>query len=193
MSAPGVTPRERRMPGETGIWLFILGDMVVFAIVFGVLVHTRGEDPAAYELGQSQLHIGLGILNTVILLTSSLLVAMGVQVSRGADHARARGYFKGAIVCALAFAALKAVEYTDLATSGHGPGTGDFQQYFFSFTGLHLLHVAIGLAVLGGILRMLRRPALDDHDAMMLESGASYWHMVDLLWIVLFALLYLLG
>lgn len=185
--------RERRMPAEAGIWLFILGDMVAFAIVFGVLVHTRGEDPAAYELGQSQLHIGLGVLNTVILLTSSLLVAMGVQVSRTADHAKARVLFKGAIGCALAFAALKAVEYTDLATSGHGPGTGDFQQYFFSFTGLHLLHVAIGLAVLGGILRMLRRPALDDHDAMMLESGASYWHMVDLLWIVLFALLYLMG
>lgn len=184
---------ERRMPGEAGIWLFILGDMVVFAVVFGVLVHSRGQDPAAYELGQGQLHIGLGIVNTVLLLTSSLLVAAGVRVSRGPDARRARPFLLGAIGCALAFAALKAVEYTDLASSGHGPATSEFSQLFFTFTGLHLLHVAIGLAVLGGVVRLVRRPALGEHDAMMLETGASYWHMVDLLWIVLFALLYLLG
>ena len=188
MSAPAAA---RRTPGEGGVWVFVLGDMCVFAAVFGVLLWQRGQDPAMYAAGQAELHVGLGALNTVVLLTSSLLVALGVRAARAGDHRTAPRLLAGAAGCAVAFAALKAVEYTDLATSGHGPGTTTFFASYFTFTGLHLLHVAFGLAVLLGVVRIARRPGLDDHDVTMLESGTSYWHMVDLLWLVLFALLYL--
>ena len=192
MSVESVGP-ERRVPGEPGIWLFVLGDMVAFAVMFGVLVATQTEDPALYESSQAQLHIGIGVLNTVVLITSSLLVALGVRAARGSVPERARPLFAGAIACALTFVALKAVEYGDLLAADSGPRANDFFLYFFAFTGLHLLHVLIGIAVLSGVVRIVARPRMTPRDRTMVESGASYWHMVDLLWLVLFALLYLLG
>jgi nitric oxide reductase NorE protein len=193
MSAPARAARARHVPGEAGVWVFVLGDMLAFAVVFAVLVFQQRQDPAAYAAGQDALHVGLGIVNTVVLLTSSLAVAAGVRATRGAAPQRAVACFRAAIASGLLFIAVKAVEWTDLATSGHGLRAGTFETYFFAFTGLHLLHVLVGLAVLSGVTRIARRPVLGTHDRMLLESGTSYWHMVDLLWIVLFALLYLLG
>jgi nitric oxide reductase NorE protein len=188
-----VVRRERRTPGEAGVWVFILGDMLAFAVIFAVLVWQQRQDPAGYAAGQEALQVGVGIANTIILLTSSLAVAAAVRVSRGADARRAVPLLAAAIASGVAFIALKAFEWTDLATNGHGMRSGTFETYYFAFTGLHLLHVVIGLAVLGGVLVIARRSRLTAHDHMMFESGTSYWHMVDLLWIVLFGLLYLLA
>ncbi len=183
----------RRVPGEVGVWIFILGDMVAFAVMFGILVWVQGNDPALYEASQSELHVGLGVLNTILLLSSSLAVALGVRATRGPDPARAARFFAVAIGCAVAFAACKVFEYTDLGTSGVSARTSDFFLYYFTFTGIHLLHVAIGVVVLAGVMRIARRGVPTERDGTMVESGTSYWHMVDLLWIALFALLYLFG
>lgn len=185
----------RRIPGEAGVWLFILGDMVAFALMFGVLVWTEADDPALYAAGQSELTIAIGVVNTLILLTSSLVVALAVRAARGPQAARAAPLLAGAMGCAVAFATLKAVEYIALASDDVTGRSGDFFTYYFTFTGIHLLHVTIGLVVLTAVRRMVRRSrgALDGHEMSLVESGASYWHMVDLLWIVLFALLYLHG
>ncbi|HYF26232.1 MAG TPA: cytochrome c oxidase subunit 3 [Baekduia sp.] len=185
--------RGRRIPGEAGVWVFILGDMLVFAVLFGVLVATQADDPALYERSQNELHVGLGALNTAWLLTSSLAVALGVRAARAQDGGAAARLFLAAVGCAIAFIAFKAVEYADLLGAGHGARENDFFQYFYCATGLHLLHVAIGIGVLGAAIRLVRRPPLSSRDLGAVESCTSYWHMVDLLWIVLFALLYLLG
>lgn len=184
----------RRIPGQAGVWVFILGDMVAFALMFGVLVVTQGDDPGLYEASQGELHVAVGAVNTAILLTSSLLIALAVRAARGPRPADAVRYVAGTVACALAFAAAKVYEYADLGSSGISARTNDFFLYYFTFTGIHLMHVAIGLAVLVGVLRLVRRPTpLSDREVTLVETGTSYWHMVDLLWIVLFALLYLLG
>lgn len=184
---------ERRMPGETGVWVFVLGDMLAFAVFFTVLVWQQRHDPAAYATGQDALHVGLGIVNTIVLLTSSLAVAAGVRLARSPRPAAAIPLFRAAIASGALFVAVKAVEWTDLASNGHGMRDGGFETYYFAFTGIHLLHVLIGMAALAGVLRIVRRDVPTAHDRALVESGATYWHMVDLLWIVLFALLYLLG
>lgn len=185
----------RRIPGEVGVWLFVLADMCAFALMFGVLVHVQGEDAALYEASQSELTLGIGVANTLILLTSSLVVALGVRAARGPRPAEAARFFTVAIACALSFATLKAVEYADLAAADVSARESDFFLYYFTFTGIHLLHVAVGLCVLVFVTRAVRRATapLDARGTSFVESGASYWHMVDLLWIVLFSLLYLFG
>jgi nitric oxide reductase NorE protein len=195
MSTPALVGDRaaRRMPGEEGVWVFILGDMVVFALFFGVIVYLRGEDPGLFAQAQGQLSQTAGATNTVLLLTSSLFVALGVRAVRDRRRNRSRALFAVALLCGLCFAGVKALEYQDKIVAGLTPATNDFYMYFFVFTGIHLLHVTIGVAVLAALIRIARRPRLASHDISLIESGASYWHLVDLLWVVLFALFYLLA
>jgi nitric oxide reductase NorE protein len=185
--------RASRVPGEAGIWVFVLGDMVVFAVCFVVLATVYAHDRAAYAADQAALHLGLGIVNTVVLVTSSLTMALAARAARSGRSRTAVRLVVATMAGAVVFVLVKVVEYTDLGLAGHTPRSDDFFLYYFCFTGLHLLHVVIGLGVLGGVLRIVRRPVLTEHDRRLVESGASYWHMVDLLWLVLFGLLYTLG
>ena len=98
-----------------------------------------------------------------------------------------------AIGCGLLFIGLKVFEYVALASAGHGPGANNFYLYYFILTGLHLLHVCIGLAVLGLLVTQSRRAELSETRMALVEGGACFWHLVDLLWIFLFALLYLVS
>lgn len=184
----------RRIPGEEGLWVFLLGDMCIFALFFGTLVVTRADQPDVFHAGQQTLHPWLGITNTLLLLTGSILVVYGVRAIRGATGTAAR-FFTGALVCGLGFAAVKAVEYTLLMREGHTGGTDDFYMYYFVFTGIHLAHLVIGLILLGFLIRLgMRSPAGQLPAASrvrFVECGGCYWHMVDLLWLVLFPLLYL--
>jgi nitric oxide reductase NorE protein len=168
----------------------LLGDMVVFAVFFGTIVVLRGQHPDLVASSQPALHRGLGTLNTLVLLSSSLLVANGVRLARDRDR-RAPYLFRGALACSAVFVAVKAVEYTDLATNGHGPGVNDFFAYYFTFTGIHLGHVVLGSVGLIVASRMARPTNQSRRRDSWLEGIACFWHLVDLLWIVLFALLYL--
>lgn len=186
-----VPSAERRIPGEEGVWVFILGDMTVFATLFGVIVYTRGQDPALFRASQAQLSTGLGAINTLLLLTSSLLVALGVRTVDGRREGRAPLLFGAALLCAAAFAGIKGIEYTHLIGSGFTVTRNDFFTYYFASTGLHLVHVVIGSGVLAWVIRLSRRAHLSHREVSLVECGTSYWHMVDLLWVVLFPLLYL--
>ncbi|RHW25739.1 cytochrome c oxidase subunit 3 family protein [Nocardioides immobilis] len=194
-SIPGQADQPaRRIPGEEGLWVFLLGDMGIFALFFGTLVVTRADQPDVFHAGQQALHPWLGIVNTLLLLTGSILVVYGVRAIRGATGSAA-GLFTGALVCGLGFAGVKAVEYSLLIREGHTAGTNDFYMYYFVFTGIHLAHLAIGLVLLGLLIRLgSRLPAGRVPSASrvrLVECGGCYWHMVDLLWLVLFPLLYL--
>jgi nitric oxide reductase NorE protein len=182
---------ERRIPGEEGIWVFVLGDMTVFALFFGTFMYSRGKNPEAFAAGHADLHVALGTVNTVLLLSSSLLVAIGVQRVLGGRHQDATRLFTGALGCGAGFVAVKAIEWTQLFSAGKGVGSGEYFSYYFVFTGIHLMHVLIGLAILGRLVVLTRRPALEGKQRRLCETGGIFWHMVDLLWVVLFALFYL--
>jgi nitric oxide reductase NorE protein len=186
-------PAARRTPGEAGVWIFILGDMLVFAVGFAVLATTYARDPAGYAAAQGALHLGVGAVNTVVLVTSSLTIALAVRAARAGEMRRSTRLVGATMAGGLVFVVLKAVEYADLLAAGHTARSAPFFTYFFCFTGLHLFHVLVGLAVLVGVRRIVRRPSPSGHELSLVESGAGYWHMVDLLWLVLFALLYALG
>jgi len=186
-----VAPNGRRIPGEEGLWVFILGDMTIFALFFGTILVTRGDAPAVFAASQHELHPLLGIVNTALLLTGSLFVIHGLR--RLGDGTRVASRFFGlTLLCAVGFAAVKATEYALLVGDGHTGGSNDFFMYYFVFTGIHLAHLVIGTVVVLFIARMARRPQLTPGQQKFAECGAIYWHMVDLLWLVLFPLLYLI-
>lgn len=184
--------RIRRLPGEAGTWLFILGDMTVFAILFGVHLLDRGDDPALFATSQATLSQDLGATNTLILLTSSLLVVLAVRAVRHANRRHlAAPLLGGAMVCGLVFVVNKYIEYSDKSDQGIGPATNEFYMSFFVLTGVHLVHLICGLALLAYAIVLSRRERLTERQSGYVDGAACFWHMVDLLWIVLFPLLYL--
>jgi nitric oxide reductase NorE protein len=190
VEAPGPPGTRTHVPGEPGLWVFLLGDMVVFGLFFGMILALRHRQPDLFATSQRELHVGLGVLNTIVLLTSSLFVVTGLHLAR-ARHPRAPLLFAAALTCGLIFASVKAVEYTSLVSAGHTPTANDFGMYYFMFTGIHLGHVVLGTGALAAAMRISRPTGGGRHRITALEGIASFWHLVDLLWIMLFALLYL--
>ncbi len=181
---------ETRVPGEEGIWVFLLGDLFVFSAFFLVFAFYRAEQPEVFASGRELLNRGYGLINTLLLLTSSLFVAMGVHRAR-AGRAGSPALFLCAMFCGLGFVGIKVLEYSEKIRAGINFGTSDFFMYYFAFTGVHLIHVVIGLGVLLFMRSAAMTPELAQERIVAVESGGLFWHFVDLLWIVLFALFYL--
>ncbi|MEC9357983.1 MAG: cytochrome c oxidase subunit 3 family protein [Pseudomonadota bacterium] len=183
---------EKHLPGELGIWMFILGDMLVFGMFFIVFMHYRALDMAVFLQSQATLNLHLGAINTLLLLTSSWFVVRGVQSAR-TDPTRPVGrWFALAFLCGAGFGVIKIFEYGEKIGAGITLTTNDFYMYYFVFTGIHFMHVLIGMGILFYMWIRTRAAVTGKGDIAMLESGATFWHLVDLLWIVLFPLLYLI-
>jgi nitric oxide reductase NorE protein len=183
------SPRNH-VPGEEGVWVFIGGDLIAFAVFFVTYAVAQRQEPVLFETAQGLLDRGLGLLNTLILLTSSLCVALAVAAVRRHDP-RARFFLLGAIGLGAGFVVVKAFEYSAKIAQGFTLNTNSFSIYYYMFTGIHLVHVLIGLGALCFTLSRFDRTGGTPSLALIEGSGA-FWHLVDLLWIVLFALLYLL-
>lgn len=190
-SVPAKTP-VRRLPAEEGVWVFIFADIMLFTAFFNVFVYYRARAPQLFSAGQATLDWHFGLSNTVLLLTSSWFVACAMGAVRRHRRRAAYAWFGAALACGLGFGVLKVIEYAHKIVAGITLTTNDFYMYYFMFTGLHLVHLLLGMAVLLYLLVRLQKPAWSESDVRACEGGAAYWHLVDLLWIVLFPLIYLL-
>lgn len=178
------------LPGESSMWFFVIGDLLIFGVYFVAYMYYRGQDPEMFLQGQARLNLDIGALNTVVLLTSSLFVALGTGAARAGRASDAVRLFAIALALGVTFPLLKLFEYVPEITAGLTPGTNLFFMFYFVMTGMHLCHVLLGLVILSFVIRNLRSSAVPRMS--LVETGATYWHMVDVLWLVLFALLYLM-
>jgi nitric oxide reductase NorE protein len=181
------------IPGEWGIWLFILTDFSVFGGYFGVFLTLRGQQPEVFRASSEALSPTHGAVNTVFMLTASLFVALAIQDIRQGRVRTARRFLVGSGLCGLAFIVNKPIEWLGQLGAGHGPHQNEFFQLYFLLTGIHLLHVIAAVIVVAYLWRKAERVRVQPTrlQARALENGASYWHLVDLIWMVLFALFYL--
>jgi nitric oxide reductase NorE protein len=182
-------PAERRVPGEPGFWIIVLGDMAAFTLFFMVFAWYRMQDPALFAAGQATMLRGLGLANTILLLTGSLFVVLGVERARANRH-DAPAMFRLGMACGAGFALVKAFEYRHALQLPVDLPNNPFYILYFAFTAVHLLHVLLGIGglALAQVSAQRERPA---ERMVLIECAASFWHLVDLLWIVLFALFYL--
>lgn len=183
---------NRKIPGEAGIWIFIAGDLIVFSVFFILIATGQSTQTTLFNEARSTLNVTTGLINTLLLLTGSWFAAIAVEKCKTTNTNNAAAYFTWAIICGAGFVINKALEWGTKINSGLSPASNDFYMYFFVFTGIHLIHVVIGIGVLLIIRAISRRPKLNRQDIRGIECGALFWHIVDLLWVVLFALLYLL-
>jgi nitric oxide reductase NorE protein len=178
-----------RFAGEPSMWFFIIGDLLIFGFYFVCYMYYRGQNQELFLQSQQHLNQGSGVINTLILLTSSLFVALATESLRRHRLPSARRLMAVGVAFGAIFPLLKVVEWVPKLSAGLTPGENLFFTFYYMMAGMHLCHVLLGLGILGFVLRDLHAP---EPDVKFVETGAVYWHMVDLLWIVLFALLYLM-
>lgn len=188
---------KKRTPVEPEFWVLIFGDLTVFSVLFIAFMLRRFESTethTVFSMGTESLNQSIGITNTLVLLTSSYAVVLALSHYRSGDMRKMIRSTGFAILCGLGFVCLKIIEYAEKINQGITVTEDRFFELYFTFTGIHLLHVVVGISLMAIVVyRMLFRK----HDALttpgFVEGVACYWHMVDLLWLMLFALFYLLG
>lgn len=189
-----VADAERRStvhtPGDGHIWVMVLGDLIIFGAYFIIFMIYRAMKPQEFLASQKHLNINIGVINTLVLLASSWFIARSVQAARADDHAHALRLIYLGGLCGIAFIVIKAGEWSTKITQGYTISSNEFFMFYYMLTGVHLFHVSLGLLILGVVVRELRNPRR--RRMFMVESGGTYWHMVDLLWIVIFALFYVM-
>ncbi|MCO4762544.1 MAG: cytochrome c oxidase subunit 3 [Myxococcales bacterium] len=183
-----------KLPGGPAVWIFMTVELVTFAMF--LLGHAYGwrSDPTGYSAAQDLVHQGTGALNTAILLVASWGAARAVHANRrqGAGAAASRWWLLTGTT-GLMFAGLKLHEYADLFGQGLSLSTHDFWFMYFFLTFLHLLHVLGGVAFAFWAAVRAKGGAFGPSAPLAVEAGATYWHFVDLIWLLLFPTLYLAG
>jgi nitric oxide reductase NorE protein len=176
------------VPGQPDMWAFVLFEALLFSAYWGVYLFMRTQNPEAYLQSQAELDLRVGIFNTIVLLLSSCSVARCVQASRaGAFRAALANAFL-TVFLGLVFLVSKVFEWVHQIRSGNTITADEFFQHYFFLTSIHCLHVLIGFVVLGVVVYQLCSPAR--RSQKLVETGATYWHTVDFLWVLIFALLY---
>jgi nitric oxide reductase NorE protein len=178
----------RHVPGQPDMWVLVLFEALVFTAYFAVYLYHRSAHSGLFLRSQAYLSPWLGTLDTVLLLTSSMFMLRCVQAARaGAVRAAMTNAYLTALL-GVAFLVSKIAEWILLVHDGHGFTSNEFFMYYFFLTGIHLLHLLIGFITLGVITYQLRSPKRRSQE--LVETCATYWHTVDLLWILIFSLLY---
>jgi nitric oxide reductase NorE protein len=178
----------RRVPGQPDMWFFVLFESLIFTSYFCAYLYYRARHETAFLQSQSHLHLWLGVIQTIALLTSSWSVARCVETARADDYLAAQ---RNAVLTAtfgVIFLGFKVAEWVLQIHSGNTFTSSDFFQYFYFLTVIHVVHLLIGFVSLGVLLYQLSSPKRRSQE--LIETCATYWHTVDFFWVLIFALLY---
>ena len=187
---------------KLGMWLFLFTEFLLFGGLFVVYAVYRSMNPEGFHLGSAELDLTVGAINTVFLLTSSLTVALSITALQKGNSKLAINLIMITILFAFAFMFNKYYEWTMKFEHGLFPGMEHFnelpvgeKQFFnlyFMMTGLHALHVIIGAILLLVVAWGIKKGTINQKRYIYLENGGLYWHLVDVIWIYLFPLFYLI-
>ncbi len=187
-------PREqsKALPGDLAMWFFIFAELLVFGIFFVLYAFTRARNVEIFNASQLGLDRVSGVINTVLLVTSSYFVVRAVeQIRQGGNKAGAR-WLIAAMLCGAAFLVLKLFEFGAKVEAGISMSTNTFYMFYLFLGFFHFMHVVLGMVILGAVALKAWRGGYSVAEHGGVETGGAYWHMVDLVWIVLFPLIYVL-
>lgn len=187
-----------------GMWVFLGSESLLFAGLLALYAAYRFAYPAEFHAASAHANLVIGTVNTYVLLTSSLTVALAIHATRRGQRRQTVALLIATIALGLVFDVLKAVEYAGHLREGLAPGgyyafdelpargVVLYVTLYYLLTGLHALHVTGGICALIWLAVRAQRGAFTPHSHVALELGGLYWHLVDLVWIFLWPLLYLI-
>lgn len=204
--------RQQRDAAELGMWLFLVTEFMFFGGLFLAYLVYRARYPEAFLEGSHSTKLWLGTINTAVLLTSSLTMALAVHAAEEPHHGprdsrsnRLGRFLLGTAVLGVVFLGIKAFEYYDKYTNEHipfggfvfshpdDPGLETFYNLYFLMTGFHALHMVIGIAILLLLAWLAKEGRLAGASSVIVYNFGLYWHFVDLVWVYLFPFFYLVG
>ncbi len=187
---------------KMGMWLFLFTEVLLFGGMFLVYAVYRYQYPSQFHLAAMELNTAMGTFNTIILLTSSLTVALSIAALQNGKKILSLILLSATLLFALMFMVVKYFEWTAKISHGIYPGSPEllakhngqilFFGLYYVMTGLHGLHVLIGMIVIAFMIVFVARDKVTTDNYVKLENSALYWHLVDLIWIFLFPLFYLI-
>ncbi|MCB1786367.1 MAG: cytochrome c oxidase subunit 3 family protein [Chromatiaceae bacterium] len=192
LSSPDEATGTRYPPGDLAIWIFILAELLVFAVFFASYAFTRLQHVELFNHYQSTLNRDAALINTLALLTSSYFVVRGVVAAREGDNKLCARWLWAAVGMGGLFLVVKSAEYAHHIAAGVNLSTNTFYMFYLSLTFFHFMHVILGMVILAAVAVKARRGGYSRHEHTGVETGASYWHMVDLVWLILFPLVYVM-
>jgi cytochrome c oxidase subunit 3 len=187
---------------KIGMWLFLLSEILLFGGLFLLYSSYRYKNPLDFHLAAWELNRVLGTINTLILITSSLFMALSIFSIQKGNRKLSILLLLGTVFLGLLFLSVKYVEWTAKIEHGLYPNSprllgrskGEvlFFGLYYSMTGLHGLHVLVGISILSVMLVLMMRGKINENRFVPLENSGLYWHLVDIIWIFLFPLFYLI-
>lgn len=179
-------------PGDLAIWVFILAELLVFAVFFAAYAFARMNNAELFNIHQATLDRNSAVINTIALLTASYFVVRAVHSIRLGNLKYTEKWLWAAIFMGIVFILIKSNEFAVHFSHGVRLSSNTFYMFYLSLTFFHFMHVILGLIILAAVSFKTRAGnySADSHDGV--ETGASYWHMVDLVWLILFPLVYVM-
>ena len=172
------------LPGNPLMWILIASELVAFGIMFIVFAAVRLSSPEVFSQAQDHLDRFAGALNTMVLLSSGLFAALAQRSRLDGNIRRSRLWLSAAGALGLVFLGVKWIEYADKIAAGITTDTNSFFMFFYLLTGFHALHVVFGILILAIVGWK--------NTVENVITGTAFWHMVDLIWVILFPLIYLM-
>ena len=179
-------------PGDLAIWLFIYAELLAFGVFFLSYAFARAHNVELFNESQQHLNRESGAVNTVVLITSSYFVVRAVAAIREGMSRQCAHWLGAAIALGGVFLVIKLFEFHAKFSAGISLSTNTFYMFYLSLTIFHFMHVILGMVILAAVMLKARRGGYTAEQHTGVETGASYWHMVDLLWIILFPLVYVI-
>ena len=186
-------PASRRLPGDLAMWWFILAELTVFAMLLWSFAVAQALQPELFHRSRQLLDRSTGLALTLSLLTSGMLAAVALEQLRQGRFRRATGLLLAAFCCACVYVVLKFGEYQHLASLGLNIEYNTFFTLYWIVTGFHFLHVLLGMLILAWLASRCWQQAYAAGSNPTAESAVLYWHLVDLVWVLLFPLVYVLN
>lgn len=192
MNISNNTLYKEDLPGDFALWIFIFAEMLAFGVLFVAYAFARAKDVALFNASQLTLSLPSGAINTVVLITSSYFVVRGLSAIKHGSSKQCAHFLAGAFLLGGVFVCIKILEFYDKFSAGISMSTNNFYMFYLSLTFFHFMHVLMGMVILACIIVKARRDGYSAQDYVGVETGASFWHMVDFLWIILFPLIYII-
>ncbi len=186
------TEDHARPPGDLAIWIFICAELLVFAVFFASYAFTRANHVELFNEWQQHLNRNYALINTLALITSSYFVVRAIAAIREGFRSTSLRWLLAAIAMGGVFLVVKSMEYAEHYSQGINLRTNLFFMFYFSLTFFHFMHVLMGMVILGVNASILSRGGYSPENHRGMETGGSYWHMVDIVWLILFPLVYVM-
>ena len=187
-----VVQHEPRLAGDGVVWLLVLAELLTFGLLFGSFAVARWREPEVFAQGQAALSLHTGALNTLMLVAASWAAVRAVRCFESDRGDTGAHWLLAALAGAIGFLVVKTHEFAGKVQVGFDWATDSFTLLYTLLTGFHYLHVLVGAIVFAVLWFKARAGAYGRANQLAPASGAVFWHMVDLLWMVLFPLVYVI-